>query len=98
MADCGAIKDRAHDEARAQVLERKRKAAARKNRGKQPKINYRTMILTEYSAMRQRNWFDEPRDEDIENSHFWCKEQLGIYEDVYSQMNIRPMRDRKSVV
>ena len=47
--------------------------------------------------MRQRNWFDEPRDEDIENSHFWCKEQLGIYEDViyedvYSQMNIRPMR------
>ena len=50
------------------------------------------MILTEYSAMRQRNWFDHPRDENIENRHFWCKEQLGIYEDIYSQMNIRPMR------
>ena len=32
------------------------------------------------------------RSEDIENRHFWCKEQLGIYEDVYSKMNIRPMR------
>ena len=92
MTDCAAIRDRANEDARAQELEKKRKAAARKNRGKQPKINYRTMNLGDYSSMRQRNWFDEPRDEDIENPHFWCKEQLGIYEDVYSQMNIRPMR------
>ena len=74
MTDCAVIRDREREEARELELERKRKAAARKHRGKQPRINYRTMILTEYSAMRQRNWFDQPRDEDIENPHFWCKE------------------------
>ena len=92
MTDCAVIRHQEREAAREQEIERKRKAAARKHKGKQPRINYRTMNLIEYSAMRQRNWFDEPRDQDIENRHFWCKEQLGIYEDVYSQMNIRPMR------
>ena len=87
MTDCAVIKDHEREAAREQEIERKRKAAARKHRGKKPRINYRTMNLIEYSTMRQRNWFDEPRDQDIENRHFWCKEQLGIYEE-----------DRKSVV
>ena len=50
------------------------------------------MNSIEYASLRQRNWFDEPYEEDLENPHFWCKEQLFIYEDIYSQMNIRPMR------
>ena len=77
MTDQATIRDREREAARELEIERKRKAAARKHRGKQPKVNYMTMILAEYSAMRQRNWFDQPRDEDIENTHFWCKEQFG---------------------
>ena len=49
MTDCAAIRDRTAEEARAQELEKKRKAATRKNRGKQPKINYRTMNLVDCS-------------------------------------------------
>ena len=96
MTDMAVIRqqerDAARDVTREKEMERKRKAAARKHKGKQPRVNYKTMILSEYSALRQRNWFDQPRDEDLENRHFWCQQQLGIYEDVYSKMNIRPMR------
>ena len=55
MTDEYLFRERATEAARQQEQEKKRKAAARKNRGKQPKINYKTMNLVDYSTMRQRD-------------------------------------------
>ena len=50
------------------------------------------MDLIEYRTIRQGNWYDQPRDEDIEDRGFWCLEQYFIFKDVYASMHLRPMR------
>jgi hypothetical protein len=47
------------------------------------------MSSVEYSALRQLDWFAEARDEELEDSRFWCLNQKLIYEQVYRPMSQR---------
>jgi hypothetical protein len=38
------------------------------------------MSSVEYSALRQLDWFSEARDEELEDTRFWCLNQKLIYE------------------
>ena len=64
-------------------------AAKRKLKSQRP--DYLSMDLIEYRTIRQGNWYDHARDEDIEDMSFWCLEQYFIFKDVYASMNLRPM-------
>jgi hypothetical protein len=55
------------------------KKAARRQ-AKAPQVNFETMSSMEYSALRQLDWFAEPRDEELEDRRFWCLNQKLIYE------------------
>jgi hypothetical protein len=43
----------------------------------------------DYSALRQLDWFVVARDEELEDSRFWCLNQKLIYEQVYRTMSQR---------
>jgi hypothetical protein len=75
-------------EAAKEKAARVAKRAAR-NPSRAPRINYDTMNSAEYSALRQLDWFFEARDEELEDTHFWCVAQKGIYEDIYRPMSQR---------
>jgi hypothetical protein len=45
------------------------------------------MSSVEYSALRQLDWFADARDEELEESRFWCLNQQLIYEQVYRTMS-----------
>ena len=48
--------------------ERRRNVAAKvtiKRKGKEQRINYKTMNLVDYATLRQRNWYDHEQEEDI---------------------------------
>ena len=48
----------------------------------------------DYASIRQGDWYTSfERDEEIEDSNFWCMEQLFIYKDIYATMAhpVRPM-------
>jgi hypothetical protein len=51
------------------------------------------MYSIKYAAIRQKNWYEEmERDLEIEDTRFWCTEQLFIYKDIYQKMDkVRPM-------
>lgn len=84
-----AAKRAAEKERQEQQLKR---AASRKKKGKETRVSYKTMDLTDYGTLRQGDWYARfPRDTDIEDSSFWCMEQLFIYKDIYHDMNVRPM-------
>jgi hypothetical protein len=92
LVDETLSRQRSGEAARLQEEERKRKAASKKNKGKHARVNYREIDSIEYSTMRQGNWYNQPRDEEIENNHFWNVEQMYIFQDIYSTMKLRPMR------
>ncbi|KAK1679346.1 hypothetical protein QYE76_040194 [Lolium multiflorum] len=83
--------DRSSDEF-ASNAPRKSVTARRKN--KEVRENYKTMDPISYSAIRQKNWYDDvPRDEDIAGRRYWCAEQEFIFMDIYEPMkNLRPMQ------
>ncbi|KAK1603543.1 hypothetical protein QYE76_018861 [Lolium multiflorum] len=83
--------DRSSDEF-APTAPRKSVTARRKN--KEVRENYKTMDPVSYSAIRQKNWYDDvPRDEDIAGRRYWCAEQEFIFKDIYEPMkNLRPMQ------
>jgi hypothetical protein len=35
-------------------------------------VNYETMNSVVYSALRQLDWYSEARDEELEDTRFWC--------------------------
>jgi hypothetical protein len=51
------------------------------------------MDSVSYAAIRQKNWYEDvEREFDIEDSRFWCMEQLYVYKDIYETMKkVRPM-------
>jgi hypothetical protein len=51
------------------------------------------MYSIDYAELRKKNWYvDGERDLDIEDTRFWCLEQLFIYKDIYQNMDkVRPM-------
>jgi hypothetical protein len=72
----------------------KKANTARGRKGKSPRVNYKKMSSVSYSALRQLDWYtSQPRSTQIEDRHFWCMEQLYIYQDIFAPMKkpIRPM-------
>jgi hypothetical protein len=78
----------AGQEAAREKAARAAKRAAR-NPSWVPRVNYETMNSVEYSALRQQDWFSEARDEELEDTRFWCAAQKGINEDIYRPMSQR---------
>jgi hypothetical protein len=66
-----------------------------RRKGKETRVNYKDMDLVAYSAIRQKNWYEEvERELDIEDPRFWCMEHLFIFKDIYEPKNrVRPMQD-----
>jgi hypothetical protein len=73
-------------EAAKEKAARAAKKAAR-NPSRVPWVNYDTMNSIEYSALRQLDWYTEARDEELDDTRFWCVAQKGIYEDIYCPMS-----------
>ncbi|KAK1610870.1 hypothetical protein QYE76_034543, partial [Lolium multiflorum] len=71
-----------------------RKSVTSRRKNKEVRENYKTMDPVSYSAIRQKNWYDDvPRDEDIAGRRYWCAEQEFIFKDIYEPMkNLRPMQ------
>ena len=60
--------------------------------------NYKTMNAVEYAEIRQGDWYTStPQDTEIEDTNFWCMEQLYIHKDIYLSFKqpIRPMHPIK---
>ena len=51
-------------------------------------------MLFRSAGIRQANWYNTPRDEQIDDPNFWCMEQSFIYRDIYLDYRhpIRPMQ------
>jgi hypothetical protein len=76
----------------AKAAERVAKKAARANKGKEPRVNYKLMSQVSYSALRQQDWYAaQPRFANIEDRRFWCPEQLYIFQDIFAPMS-KPIR------
>jgi hypothetical protein len=64
----------------AKKAARDAKKAAQANKGKTPRVNYKTMSSVSYSALRQNDWYaTQARLVHIEDRRFWCPEQLYIF-------------------
>jgi hypothetical protein len=100
FSDEGTLEDeyvtrQAEQEATREAAKEKAARAAKRaarNPSRAPRINYETMNSVEYSALRQLDWYSEARDEELEDTHFWCVAQKGIYEDIYRPMSQRVIR------
>ncbi|KAK1662579.1 hypothetical protein QYE76_050738 [Lolium multiflorum] len=70
------------------------KSATLRRKGKATRENYKTMDIISYSAIRQKNWYEDvERELDIEDRRFWCMEQIYIFKDIYEPMKkVRPMQ------
>ena len=90
LVDEVVIRQRAGEARRMADRERKNRVVKRKL--KNQRINYLALDLIEYRTIRQGNWYDQHRDEDIEDRSFWCLEQMFIFKDIYATMKLRPMR------
>ncbi|KAK1606696.1 hypothetical protein QYE76_030369 [Lolium multiflorum] len=67
-----------------------RKSVTSRRKNKEVRENYKTMDPISYSAIRQKNWYDDvPRDEDIAGRRYWCAEQEFIFMDIYEPMKNR---------
>jgi hypothetical protein len=57
------------------------------------RINYKDMYSIDYAAVRQKNWYEGVEmDLEIEDTRFWCTEQLFICKYIYQKMDkVRPM-------
>ena len=74
------------------------KAGSKKRKGEATRVNYKEMATADYNLIRQGDWYEAaPRDEEIQDSSFWCMEQLYIFKDVYLTMKhpIHPMHPIK---
>ncbi|KAK1686253.1 hypothetical protein QYE76_047101 [Lolium multiflorum] len=61
-----------------------RKSATIRRKGNETRVNYKTMYSVEYSAIRQKNCYENVEQElDIEDPRFWCMERLFIFKDIY---------------
>ena len=60
LVDEVLIRQRADQAARDKVEERKRKAALRRNKGKDTRVNYKEIDSVEYATMRQSDWYVKP--------------------------------------
>ncbi|KAK1614127.1 hypothetical protein QYE76_019644 [Lolium multiflorum] len=71
-----------------------RKSNASRRKNKEPRVNYKSMDLISYAAIRMKNWYEDvARDNEIEGRRFWCLEQEFIYKDIYEPMRkVRPMQ------
>ena len=56
------------------AADRERKNRATKRKLKSQRSDYLSMDLIDCRTIRQGNWYDQPRDEDIEDRGFWCLE------------------------
>jgi hypothetical protein len=93
LVDENVTLQRAKDALRKEEKEKKQRAAMRQ-KGKDSRVNYKDMDSVEYASLRQRDWYESvEQDEDIEDSSFWCMEQMYIYKDIYAPMKkpVRPM-------
>ena len=64
-----------------------RKSATMGRKGKEMRTNYKDMDSIDYAALRQKNWYEDvERDLEIEDTRFWCTEQLFIYKDIYQNI------------
>ena len=66
-----------------------------RRKGKETRPNYKEMNPVDYATLRQNDWYeDDERDLEIEDSRFWCMEQLYIFQDIYAPMKkkVRPMQ------
>ncbi|KAK1663626.1 hypothetical protein QYE76_051785 [Lolium multiflorum] len=70
------------------------KSATLRRKGKETRENYKNMDIVTYSALRQKNWYEDvERELDIEDPRFWCMEQIFIFKDIYEPMKkVRPMQ------
>ncbi|KAK1685286.1 hypothetical protein QYE76_046134 [Lolium multiflorum] len=71
-----------------------RKSTTSRRKNKEPRVNYKSMDLISYAAIRMKNWYEDvARDDAIEGRRFWCLEQEFIYKDIYEPMKkVRPMQ------
>ncbi|KAK1629283.1 hypothetical protein QYE76_003598 [Lolium multiflorum] len=71
-----------------------RKLATLRRKGKETRDNYKNLDIVTYSALRQKNWYEDvERELDIEDPRFWCMEQIFIFKDIYEPMKkVRPMQ------
>ena len=44
---------------------------SKKIKSKEPRQNYRDMNSVDFAQMRQKDWYEKPRDEEIEDPNFW---------------------------
>ncbi|KAK1695462.1 hypothetical protein QYE76_012159 [Lolium multiflorum] len=64
-----------------------RKSTSSRRKNKEPRVNYKSMDLISYAAIRMKKWYEDvARDEEIEGRRFWCVEQECIYKDIYEPM------------
>ena len=54
------------DERRRKIVDK----VTSKRKGKEQRVNYKTMNLVDYATLRQRNWYDQQKEEDIEERSF----------------------------
>ena len=92
MTEVNIAREKAQEAEAQKAQERKKKAAEKRKRGKEARTNYSEMDRVEYSTLRQQDWFNQPRDENLTNDNFWTVDQLYIFKDIYEHMNLRPMR------
>jgi len=66
-----------------------KKSVSSKKKGKEARLNYKTDISTaDYTVIRQGNWYSRPRDNELDDRRFWCKEQSYIHTDIYLDYSI----------
>ena len=84
----------AREAQRETPAERKRAAAAMRNKGKEDRPNYNDMANADYYLIRKKDWYLEAEhDDELDDQSFWCAEQEYIYKDIYTTLAkpIRPM-------
>jgi len=72
---------------------RKKMSVSKKR--KETRTNYAELSAVDYATLRQKDWYTTvPRDTEIEDTDYWCEEQMHIFQDIYSTYKFptRPMR------
>ena len=89
MTEVNIAREKAREAETQKAQERKKKAAEKRKRGKEARTNYSEMDRVEYSTLRQQDWFNQSRDENLTNENFWTVDQLYIFKDIYEHMNLQ---------
>ena len=60
------------------------KQVSSRKKGKEVRMNYKTGLgSAEYMLLRRQDCYTTPRDNEVADHRFWCKEQSYIYTDIY---------------